>query len=373
MTRETCPEWIHLDPSAGILSQLCLEMGVKDVQVDQVLSVDRLYDQKSVYGVIVFLHQNIPIVGNGGSSSSKKCADSSMKEESNDRIYFANQVVNNAYSMHALLSILLNCEKIDIGSTLMEYKIFTKDFPSMLKGLSLSNSQALRNSHNLVGRAWPEQSNQKPVYHYVSYLPFGGYLWELDGFKKAPLRLGQCTEKNWLEIAQSKLSQKIGRYQENDWSMYVVVENQRKVHQRNLATKLAFKTRIETQLNQDYPEWKTSTDVQHWEEEYQHAMMNDEHNRRGMEVSAHWTTIPSTAVELTPPILPRNLKDAIDLWLQVKDDILQLYTELGKEEEKQDAYQGDAIRRQHDYGPFVNAYLEAMQAQGILSRPEPKH
>ncbi|CAO3599225.1 unnamed protein product [Absidia cylindrospora] len=369
MTRETSHDWINLDPSAGILSQLCLEMGVKDVQVDQILSVDRLCDQKPVYGVIVFLHQNIPIAG----SSSNKCVDPTMKEDSNDRIYFANQVVNNAYSMHALLSILLNCDRIDIGSTLMEYKIFTKDFPSMLKGLSLSNSQALRKSHNLVGRSWPEQSNQKPVYHYVSYLPFGGYLWELDGFKKAPLQLGPCTEKNWLEIVQSKLSQKIGRYQDSDWSMYVVVEDQRKVHQRNLATKLAFKANIETQLNQAYPEWKTATDVQRWQEEYQHAMMNDEHNRRGMEVCAHWTISP-TATELTPPpLLPQNLNDAIDLWLQVKDDILRLYTGLGKEKEKQDAYQGDTIRRQHDYGPFVNAYLEAMQDQGILSRPGPTH
>jgi hypothetical protein len=55
------------------------------------------------------------------------------------------------------------------------------------------------------------------------------------------------------------------------WSL---IEDRRKVLQRKLAVKLDNKTRIETQLDERYPEWKLAAVVQRWEEEYQHAMKN---------------------------------------------------------------------------------------------------
>ncbi|KAI8079923.1 ubiquitin carboxyl-terminal hydrolase [Halteromyces radiatus] len=381
MTQEDDLEWLQVDPSPGLLSQLCLHMGVQNVQVEPVLSIDRdfLCDQRPVYGMMIFTYHK----------TSHPSSYISTKDDftTNDHLYFANQVVNNAYAMHALLSILLNCDIIDIGPTLVEFKQFTKDFSPLIcilcnvKGLSLSNSDAMRESQNHVARLWPKKkSTSSHVYHYVSYIPFEGYLWELDGFKRGPLRLGPCTDQNWLDKLQFELVRKTEGYQKQHipYSMWSVIEDRRNVLQRKLQAKLYYKEQVEQHLNHHFPEWRM--DVQQWEEEYQHAM-TDAQNRRGMDVAAHMTlssnTLDDDYQQLKLQLQQHHqqydqhshqdqLKEWRDLWLQAQDEILRLYNCLGKEDEKHHNYQCDNLRRQHDYGPFITAYLEALHTQGRL-------
>lgn len=138
-----------------------------------------------------------------------------------EKIFFAKQVIENACATQAILSVLLNSRHADLqlGRTLTDLRDFCQGFDATMKGLTISNSPVIRSVHNSFARQQlfefdPSMAiKNEDVFHFVSYVPIDGRLYELDGLKPGPIDLGNISQDTeWTDVVKPIIENKIQKY-----------------------------------------------------------------------------------------------------------------------------------------------------------------
>lgn len=89
----------------------------------------------------------------------------------------------------------------------------------------MSNSEAIRKLHNSFSRPEPfifkedkrKKKKEADVYHFVSYVPHKGNLYELDGLQPGPILIGKYEgSTDWLTLAKQEIQQRIEKYSEKE-------------------------------------------------------------------------------------------------------------------------------------------------------------
>jgi ubiquitin carboxyl-terminal hydrolase L5 len=289
-------------------------IGVKGVEVEELHSLDPASLQKfsPVYGLIfLFKWQKEedprPVLSNGAPG-----------------VFFAKQVISNACATQAIISVLMNQPDVEIGSVLQEFKDFTVGMPSDISGLAISNSDAIRTSHNSFARAEPFISGEKKVatedddvFHFVGYVPVGDKVYELDGLKEGPIEVGDAKGKDWLQdVAVPAIQQRMAKYSQKEvrFALLAVVKNQLEHEQTKLAELQAKAASIDAKL---------------------------------ADPTAMDTNSDSTEALPTDPDSLQMLK------LTTENEVKQVKYEIQTQTSKRARWSKENQRRKHNYLPFV--------------------
>ncbi|KAJ2084080.1 hypothetical protein H4R24_000289 [Coemansia sp. RSA 988] len=318
--------WCLIESDPGVFTELISNMGVSEVQVEELYSLDveALRAMEPVYGLI-FLFKWQPGAGN----TSAQEADTSNEGNSED-VYFAQQIIQNACATQAILSVLLNCsEDIELGETLSNFRSFSVDLPPDMRGLALTNCDQIRDVHNSFTRAESFLSDEKrpataedDVFHFISYVPVNGRLYELDGLKEGPIDHG--VTDNWLEDVGSVIQRRMSQYNQSEirFNLMAVIGDRRKILNQKISTVDADISKLMERLD---------------------ALRLDDRTESREEVGLVETQIGA-----------------------LNSERAGLEHMVGMENEKFRKYRTENALRKHNFIPFVYQLLRGMAAKGTM-------
>ncbi|KAK6461598.1 ubiquitin carboxyl-terminal hydrolase [Scheffersomyces coipomensis] len=233
--------WNTIDSDAGVFSELVERLNVKDVEINDLYSIDSdsLKQLDPVYGVI-FLFKYGKIDHQYALDGNKPIEGEYDYDYPIRDMFFANQTVQNSCATQAVLNILLNKDKeIDIGDDLRNFKSFVNGFDGYMVGDTILNSDIIRTIHNSFSPPQSLIDTDKPrrhhnytnqddgIFHFVGYIHNNGYIYELDGLKNCPIRHVECqSNEEFYEKLPGVIQKRISHFgNELRFSLLAVTDN----------------------------------------------------------------------------------------------------------------------------------------------------
>ncbi|KAI8927697.1 hypothetical protein BC831DRAFT_412581 [Entophlyctis helioformis] len=394
--------WQTVEAHPAVFTGLAQRMGIQGIEVVELFSLDAsdMQHLEPIHG-LVFLFQWTD--DDGGVHSKTQAA---KPEAIPDNVFFINQVVPNACATQALLSIALNCPDIRVDAELAAFKEFGKDMSPAMRGLALSSSQKLRTAHNSFVRQTDHPTLHYPVpakprkrrrrdpdathapasassssssskkrgkqrgraaddadadtdadadadadtaspqpdrqFHFIGYIPIDGHVWELDGLKRVPRRMGAVPPTEpWTSVVVPALQERMSS-DSIEFSLMAVVRDGR------LVVDALARSVGEAQTLLAHADRAVCVgDV----------LGGDDVLARVAEMAA---VVAAAGVTITRDT---SVGDAVAALDKVA---LAVQARQNEERDKHAEYETENVRRRFNYAPFVRKWIEILATKGDL-------
>lgn len=202
--------WLTIESDPAVFSALIKDLGVKDVDIVDILSIDAesLSAFSPNWGVIfLFKYQ-----GNDGTKREEE------SHAATEHVWFAHQKIPNACGTQAILALLLNQHaEIELGPQLETFREFTASLPPDIRGDAVDGA-LFRDTHNQFSQSEMfHQDNDgsgtgEAPYHFISYCRIDDRLYELDGLQPGPIDHGHCEQSQFGIRLERVLQERISRH-----------------------------------------------------------------------------------------------------------------------------------------------------------------
>ena len=200
----------------------------------------------------------------------------------------------------------------------------------------MENFASLREAHNAV--AAQSKKSIMEEYHFASYVPHSGKVYEIDGLNPGPYLTTAFEEgKDWLFAARNEIVSKMKMLTESrsTFHLLAVVPDRKEQLETSMKRDKAIKGEIERILNLPIePELDAKE-----REKYKDILEK----------------------------LPDDKTALQSMHTIVKANIMKTENEIKAEEERRKRTYQDCMKRTHDYMPFLFEMLDALNKHGILS------
>ncbi|KAJ6508549.1 ubiquitin C-terminal hydrolase [Mycena sanguinolenta] len=335
-----------------------------------------------------------------------------------ERVWFANQLSDEACGTLAIINIALNCPDIEIGEELKMFKQETESMSHVMKGLAISSSPFIREAHRFLARpsdlrgalntiatstldgekkkkkpptakrtpgrpptskptpskakAKKEESDDEEAYHFIGYVPAYGKVWELDGLKSGPLEVGELSEdapgvkKNWMDVVRPALRLKMQKYGGTEggnnirFSLLALVDGLYEQASDNLEMLKRERLALQRRMN---PGWESLVD-KNLLEQAQFAFDSP------VAASAPGRTFApdfgARRMARDLEILEMPERALVPAWEQCVRDAVKAKVAVEDEVAKATRANTEHVKRTHDYEPFLQEFVTCLQDEGLL-------
>ena len=316
-------EWYPIENNPSILTQLIKNIGVKGIQVEEILSLESLENLNTpIYGLI-FLSKYI---------ENKSYTPNILSTWDKD-LFFSKQIIENVNAIQSLLEIIFNNDdKIDLSPDLKELKLSMNEMSPITKGLTITNCEKIKNEQNkLISLTNDLNKNDEDIYHFVTIINFKKNVYELDGLQEGPILLEQDVEfNNWTKTIKNILIEKINFFSNNEikFNLFVLIPDKLEQLNNDKNILISKKNYIEEKI-------KGNTDIEN---------DNNYEELKGLDNG----------------LLEEKIK-------KIESEINECNNAINIEKMKNNKYKEENERRQFNYTPFILEILKIMGENNIIS------